>query len=111
MTPDHACDQTSVFGRIDEAAIGEAQRLAGCSQGIRSRFGFEFSFFGCTARAHFAVGQIDDSEWNFTIAQEKRNPAHSPLHVVGMRSEEQNVYRHRFHSGALDGGTMPFSLK
>ncbi len=45
------------------------------------------------------------------VAEEERDASRAPLDVIRMRSEEQNIYRHRFHSGALDGGTMPFNLR
>ena len=111
MTPDGAGDQTPVLGRIDEAAIGKIQCLARGSEAIRRGPGFDFSFFRRAARTHFAVRQVDDRERNSAIAQEERDSPHAPFDIVGMRSEEKDVCRHRFHSGALDGGTMPFNRR
>ena len=95
VSPDNARDLLPILNRVHHPAIRQAEVFT--KPGAHTQCGVLCLFLALltrAARSHFTSGKIHDPERSTLCFQLQYGSAGTPFDIIGMRPEEENVYRH-----------------
>jgi hypothetical protein len=89
---DHACNLEPIFPRVLHASIRNVQCIAPADfQNAGGGGGFSCAVFRCSARPHFAAGQIEYRRALPALRHLEQRSAAGLLYVIAVRRDSQHI--------------------
>src|SRR5439155_22651652 len=100
LLADDAGNFQAIFPGVFDAGVGNIERLApGNTQNFCRFFGFAGAVLDCAARAHLALGEIENAGAVAALRHLEQRAAASLLYVVAMRGDGEDVEGRGKHGG------------